>query len=106
MSTTCSISSCNPSVVRNATAFDPEPHRTVRCSAAARRTAVRRCGSKAVAQADDRGDTVFVARCEIRSMRGRARHNHQILAVIPGPDPPYREAGPGKQMPKRGGAKI
>src|ERR1700730_14677753 len=35
MSTTCSTSSCTPSVVRNATAFDPDPQRTVRCPAAA-----------------------------------------------------------------------
>src|SRR5271163_3121427 len=42
MSTTCSTSSCTPSVVRNATAFDPEPHRTVRCPVAAQ-LRIRHC---------------------------------------------------------------
>src|SRR5437899_1118492 len=35
MSTACSTSSRTPRVVRNATALDPEPQRTVRCPVAA-----------------------------------------------------------------------
>src|SRR6516165_10687373 len=70
------------------------------------RTLARRCGSKAAAQADDRAYTVLVVGCEIRSVPLRTRHDHQILATIPRPDPPYREAGPDKQAPQRRGAKI
>src|SRR5262249_19766376 len=69
-------------------------------------TATRRGDGKAAGAVDDSHDIIFISRRDLRSVLRGFRQNHQVLAIVTGPRPLYRETRPSKQALERGGAKI